>query len=253
MNHSFHPSHSDNTKCAHCKFPEVAHTSNATCEACGNTGNVDLVYGNMLMCLECQDKEKKAHAEAMKPENVQARVTNMNNAMEQSREVDSRIQVRSDIFNAETVAIDEIRKAIASDDSITNKPFALAEAIKARFDHFQTIVFELQAQVVDKQNQQKAQQVYLNGLSNKLRAEEREKLKIADINYQPKQVKPASPKSIKTSKTKLDKAEVKRFAMQLGIGESSLQMLCVAKNISPEVAFNMLKKSIEAGQNIGKE
>jgi hypothetical protein len=205
------------------------------------------------MCIPCQAREKEAHKNAMLPENQQKRVEQMNHniELEKAKQIDDRIQIRSDIFNAETTAIVDIAKAVEDDASITNKPYTIASVVKERFDKFQSAVFELNQQIADLNIKQKAIQVYLNNLSNKLRAEEREKLKISDINYKPKEVKlTGGPKKIKTAKNKIDKAEVKRFALQLGIGESTLQMMCVAKNISPEAAFNMLKTALTAGQNL---
>ena len=97
--------------------------------------------------------------------------------------------------------------------------------------------------LVDLNNQQKAIQVYLNNLANKLRAEEREKLKLADINYKPNVVKPVV-KTVKT-KSKLDKVELRKYAAELGVDEFTLQMLVVAKGLTIEKAAALLRSTMK--------
>jgi len=254
MNHSFTPSIVDKEKCAICKQDAIAHTEQATCQACNNVGPVDLKYGNFLMCKSCQEKELKAEQERMKPENQQARVEAMNASMNarirESQAIDSSIQVRGDLFNAATVAIVDLKKAIDDDSQITNKPYALAETLMQRFQHFKNVVFEANEKIIDATNNQKAIQVYLNNLANQLRVEEREKLKLADINYKPGNIKPVKPNVIKTSAAKkLDKAELKKYAAELGIAEFTLQMLVVSKGITVEQAANLLRKSINEAKS----
>ncbi len=253
MNHSFHASLSDKTVCSHCKFTEVMHGNKAICESCSNEGPVDIVYGNMLMCKDCQELEKKAYAESMKPENQEARVESMNQrtyenaVVAQSRAIDNSIQVRTDIFNASTTAIVELKAAIDGDEAITNKPYELAKVLTERFTHYKQVIFDANEKIVEAANNQRAIQVYLNELANKLRAEEREKLKLADINYKPKDVRPVKPTAIKTTGTKkgkLDKVELRKYATELGISEFTLQMLVVQKGVTVETAANMLRKSI---------
>lgn len=253
MLHEFKAGTLDALKCVHCKHTIETHT----CDICGAEHvAVQLKFGNMLMCGPCSDEEEKLYAESQKPENVAARVNEsnvkaaeLNAVLKQAETIDSTVQVRSDIFNAETVSIDDIKKAIDDDASITNKPYALAETLKTRFEHFRDVVFELNQQIVEAGNRQKAIQVYLNQLANKLRAEEREKLKIADLNYQPKAVKPATPKPIKTTGNKksgkLDKAELRKYAAELGVAEFTLQMIVVSKGISIEAAANILRSQLE--------
>lgn len=223
------------------------------CEVCDKVETkISLHYGNMWFCDECWEKEEKVSAEHMKPENQQARVNAMNAALEESRKVDSSIQVRTDLFNAATVAIINLKAEIDNNPTIENKPFALAEELKNRFEHFKTVIFEMNEKIIEAGNEQKAIQVYLNQLANQLRAEEREKLKIADMSYQPARVKPAKPVSIKTTgtkKTKLDKNELRKYAAELGVAEFTLQMLVVSKGITVEQAANMLRKSINEAKS----
>lgn len=269
MNHNFVESHDGTDKCAKCKFPSIAHGDEATCDCCPNKGKVEIRYGNMLMCQACWEKEQAAHAESMKPENQQARVDAMhirtnaamnaartdmlNNAMSASRRLDASVEVRSDLFNAATVAIVDLKKLIDENVEITNKPYALAEALTERFTHFKKVVFDANEAIIEATNNQKAIQVYLNNLANQLRAEEREKLKLQDINYKPGAIKPISTvKTVKVraaSSKKLDKKELDKYAKELQVSAFTLQMLCVSQGITPEQAANKLRKSIKEAQS----
>ena len=212
-------------------------------------------YGGMIVCGNCYAIEMGLLKTNATPAAQQERIEVSNNkmaiALEASRAVDNAIQVRTDLFNAATTSIIELKATIDSDESIANKPYALAEELTKRFEHHKQVVFELSEQIVAAGNSQKAIQIYLNQLANSLRAEEREKLKIADINYKPNPVKPVKTKAIKTtgSTKKLDKVELRKYAAELGVSEFTLQMLCVSKGISPETAANQLRKSINEAKS----
>lgn len=260
MLHDFQPSITDANKC------RVCHQVGHKCEVCDaefitkidNEGNekqvpiqLELMYNTILMCEPCRDKEINLTAEINKPENVQKRIDDSNNRMDAAiraaRMVDESIQIKTDLFNAATVAIVTLKAEIDNNPTIDNKPYALAEELTRRFTHFQNVIFEANKAIVDAANNQKAIQVYLNTLANQLRAEEREKLKISDINYQPKAVKPVVKKV--TTKPKLDKVELRKYASELGISEFTLQMLVVQKGITVEAAANMLRKSVNEAKS----
>ena len=220
------------------------------CEVCNSVG-VDLAlhYGNIWFCSDCWTKEEKSTAANTSPEAIQSRLNGINpvnDAVKESNRIDSTINVRTDLFNAATIDIMDLKKSIDSDPSIENKPYELAKTLKDRFEHYKQVVFELNEKVVEAGNQQKAIQIYLNNLANQLRADEREKLKISDISYKPGLVK-STVKKITTSK-KIDKAELRKFASELGVSEFTLQMVVVQKGISVADAAFILKKSIEAAK-----
>ncbi len=213
---------------------------------------IRLHYGNMWFCDECWAKEQAATAENYTPAKVQERVDAVNDAVKESQKIDSTIQVRTDLFNAATTSILELKQSIDSDSAITNKPYRLAEVLKERFEHYKQVVFELNLKVAEAGNQQKAIQIYLNTLANQLRAEEREKLRIQDISYQPTKVKPTVRKvstSQTSKKTKFDKAEVRKYASELGLPEFTLTMLCVQKGLTPEAVANVLRRTIKEGKS----
>jgi hypothetical protein len=229
------------------------------CEVCPATDiEITVHYGNLWMCESCWSKELALQAERVKPENVQARIDKVNtpqttpidNILIKSQAIDNSIQVRPDVFNAETIAIVELKKAIDENPEITNKPYALAETLKERHGKFQSVIFEANEKIVEASNNQRAIQIYLNQLANSLRAEEREKLKIADINYKPQAPKTPTVKAIKTTgtKKKFDKVELRKYAAELGVAEFTLQAFVIQRGISVEDAAKLLKKTMDAAK-----
>jgi hypothetical protein len=182
----------------------------------------------MLLCKVCWDKEAQIPINAV---------------LKEARDIDTQVELRTDIFNAKTKAILDIKAAIDSDETIENKNLKLAEILKARFLQFRTVIFEAQQKIVDASNEQKAIQIYLNTLANQLRAEEREQLQLQNINYKPAQVKPA--KTPKPKVRKLDKNELRRVAGQYELPEFLLQQIAVQKNMEIVDAAEFLKKQIE--------
>lgn len=243
MNHAFLPSVINSTECGRCHKDEKSHGSEASCDCCDFIGTVELVYGNMLMCPSCIEREKKTSEENMSPENQAKRVSEMNAQLQKSREIDSAIQTRGDIFNAETLSIVELEKLINENDSISNKPYTLAIELTERIKHLQEVSFGHKEALVTIHNQQMAVQLYLNTLSNKLRIEEREKIKLSDISYNPNPVKVSKPKTIKTAKVKFSKehiAELRQYAGQLGVTEYTLQNIVISKNMTVKQAAEYL-------------
>jgi len=214
--------------------------------------NLKLI-GDSKVCPECEKKgihtanERQKQA-SMNMDKLDAPI-DINDVLRQSRDIDASIQVRTDLFNAATIPIIELKKSIDSDETITNKPFALANELMNRLNHFKELVFELNEKVMNAQNNQRAIQTYLNQMSNQLRQEEREKLKIQDINYKPGPIKTVTPKAIKLAKPRLDKKELRKYAAELGVAEFTLQMLVVSKGITVEKAAELLKKSIESAKS----
>jgi hypothetical protein len=255
-NHEFTPIMGMEHKCAVCQHNANTH---GACECCPNNDHL-VKFKTMMMCPDCYNKEKSLTqlSEATANDRLDAErirsteVIKVNEVLQEARLVDDGIQIRTDIFNAETVAINDLKSAIMADSSIENKPYALAEELKRRFEHYKTVVFDLNQKVAEVGNQQKAIQVYLNTMANTLRAEERERLKIADINYTPKPVKLISdkPKSIKTRSAAkvLDKDALKAAAKQLGVSEFMIQMLVVSKGITIDMAVKQIAASLEAAK-----
>lgn len=239
MNHSFVASQIDTTKCARCHFKEIDHTNRATCEACGNSGTCEILYGNMLLCMDCIDKEKIAQAENMKPENQAKRLQEM------AKAIDNSIQVRTDFFNAEVISHIEVFKAIDADDSITNKPYAKAEFLSKRHADFQAKIFEARQTLDQANNAVKAIQSTFNDIANKLREEERNKLKLSDTSYVVQAPKTIKPKGTHKPTAKAwSKLDVRLAAAEYKVPVDAVQMVCVSRNFHPVKAAMMLCNQI---------
>jgi hypothetical protein len=203
----------------------------------------------MWMCPSCLDKNKRlqAESEATADQRVQAErdrsneVVAVNKILREAQAIDAKIEVKTDLFNAETISILELQKAIADDVSITNKSGHLAEILLKRYQGYKEKIFANQQENVDLANKQRAIQHSLNELKNKLTEAERAKYQLLDVNYKPNQVKisnkpinsPARPK-------KYDKAEIAKAAARANVPTSVIQMICVAKNMTPMQASDSL-------------
>ena len=230
------------------------------CEVCPATNTIiTLRHSNIWFCEECWEKEQTMQKATFSPDAVKARVEAVQLAapaqqiLQEARNIDNSIGVRTDVFNAATAAIVEVKKVIDADASITNKPYALASELMSRFSHFKNVVFQAQETIVDANNNQRAIQQYLNNMANTLRAEEREKLKIADINYRPNPVKTPTVKPIKTVGTsvkKATKAEIANAAKELGIAEFTLHAFVLQCGGDLQAAVTKIKASIEAAKQV---
>lgn len=234
MNHNFTPGQLDASKCATCKYDIISHTNMATCECCPTIGPVE-IHKTMLMCPECVIKEKRLEAES-----IAGAEDRVKTVLERAQSIDYSIKIREDIFNAETVSIAEIKSAIDTDSTIENKRFELAKRLTERYQHFSKVIFDKQQEIDADNTKQRAVQSYLNQLANQLRTEEREKLKLHDINYKPVDKTPKVSKV--TTKKGFDKFELVKWANSVDIPLAAFQMVCVAKNMTPEQAAEHFRK-----------
>lgn len=203
------------------------------CDCCTNQDKL-IQFRRMNICSDCYQKEISGAHTSQELDKVTIAL---------AQKIDQSIQLSTDAFNAQTVSINELKNAIENDESIPNKPYTLAAELLQRFENFKTIMFDAQKRVIDSQNNMKAIQVYLNNLAVSLRTEEREKLKISDINYKPLETKPKTIKvgTIGAPKKKFTQVEVIRVARELNVAPATIQMLCVAKNITPSEAGELIK------------
>ena len=254
MDHSFQKSFTDITKCNRCSFPEDKHGSNAVCDACPNVGELNVCNG-MALCRECIAKE----IETSLPSVPASEITPSNNdyinpVVQMSKDIDNSIRVSTDLFNAATPAIVELKAAIDNDANIPpdKKRYELAKVLLDRFNLHKKAIFEMQANIVEEHTNQKAIQLYLNGLATKFQAEEREKLKIADINYKPEVVKELKPKVSKPKSTKITSAEIKAACAQFGVDEFMVRMTITAQNCSLLEAISRIVAAKTAAMNTPK-
>jgi hypothetical protein len=249
MNHSFIASALNSNQCARCRHTEIDHTSGATCESCGNTGTCEL-FVDILMCEDCLDAEKKAQALNNSPEKQAERINAHNNAInnhkhtiEESRKTDQSIQFKTDLFNARTIEIETLRNAINENPELTNKHFEFASELKTRLLHFQKVIFDAREVLEDATIAQKVIQEQLNLTANKLRQDERDKLKLADLTYQP--AKPVIKKSIsRPSAKKWTRADIREAAAEFKVPVDAVALMCTARNMLPKDAAFILNKQL---------
>jgi hypothetical protein len=204
------------------------HTDLAECESCGNTGPVDMV-NNMMLCALCQDRENNVIPAEPKPivietsvESEIKEVINDNSPTSLENEALNRmgsnsIKTTMDYFNARTTAIEELRKQIEADDSVSkeNKHFELARIIRDHFKHMRRVLFEAMEVQLQCASEQRADQAYLNTLAAKLSREAKEELHLETPNYEPKKP-PVSRTTSGPRMSKFDK-QLESYAKALGI------------------------------------
>lgn len=228
------------------------------CECCSNDTGPFRLFMTMWMCPDCIAKNKELTAKSESEATARVLVTRehasdviaVSNVLKQASDIDAAIQVKSDIFNAETVSIVELQKSIDTDDSISDKIGKLLELVAERRQSYQEKIFANQQENVDLANKQNAIQRYLNELKNKLTVEEREKYKLLDINYKPNVVKIAN-KPIKSiaKPAKLNLEEVRKAAARAGVPMQVIQMTCIRRNMTPMQASDTF---LAAGSNPNK-
>jgi hypothetical protein len=164
----------------------------------------------------------------------------INDLVADSLKIDQSIQLSTDIFNAKTVALVDIMRAIDTDESIPNKPLAKAEYSVNRIKHLTKVIFDLKSQVTEAENEIRANHVHVNMLVNTLREEEKAKLHLQDINYPITAPKSSKPKSSGTSKakksSKIDMNEVNKWAGKIGMPAQLVHMRMLSKNMNAEAA-----------------
>ena len=247
MKHSFILT-SDSNKCNKCHRPEIDHTDFATCESCPNVGPCELYpdINGSLLCQDCITKEEELR---LSPEEQQKRVDEVRERskrmgnpsrtlLDNAKNINNGIQTRSDVFNAKTISIKEMQLTIDADDSIKDKHFLLAETLTNQLNEIKSAIFSKGEEMTVLNSEQNAVQTYLNTLLNSLRVEQREKLKLADINYQPNPTKIVKPRSAPVKK--FDKVELIKYANESGFPLQVLQQVCVSKNMTPEQAAKHL-------------
>lgn len=223
--------------------------SHGECESCPNKDCKITKTGSIWMCDECIDKDTKAALAHQTPEKQEERLQGHKNVeavlMQQIRDENSRLKVSADIFNAKIKSIDALKAEIdASPDE--NKNFTLARVLAERFAHLNNLLHEVRVQTTEYETEQRAIQTYYNDLSKKLREEERKKIQLADMTYKPAIV-PVKVKK-ETPKKKYDKTGIAAASQLSGIPEQLIQMVCVARDITPEAAVMILKE-----QGLGKK
>lgn len=164
-----------------------------------------------------------------------------------SAALDARIKINTDIFNAETVAIADIKKVIDEDDTITNKHFRLAQAIETRYKAFAKVVHDRTEEILELETKQRALQTYFNTLGKELREHERAQLRLKDLQYKPKEpTKILKPKKEKLAVKTYDIAEIRAAAEKYGVMANMVQIFCIQRKVTPEEAAVLVKQVMDS-------
>lgn len=198
---------------------------------------------NLFMCESCREKQRMYEETLLTTETDRIAATE---AIYNARNLDSRIKISTDIFNAKTVAIHKIKEEIDANPVYVNKHFELAKFLNERFQILSTVIFEKSKEIVEGESEQRAIQIYYNELGKRLREEERNSLRIKDLQYKPLEpVKVLKPKKEKVAIKTYDAALIKEAALKFGVLENIVRIFCIQKNIEPMEAAELVKKVLD--------
>lgn len=244
MNHPFQSSIIDSAKCKICKRPESDHGKDAVCEACTKTGDCVDVNG-ILMCPSCLENELVSKPSFQKMQQMAYSNPFTANPLQQLAESvkqsDAKLSGKPEFFNAETISIEEIKQKLEADSSITNKRLELGKIVFQRIVDFQKAIFDADQVRFELGDRQEANRRYLNNLAAQMTAEEREIVRLKDINYpvqQPKLTVPRAP----STKAKSNKEELREAASKYKVDAVAIQTICIARNMSVAEAVELMIK-----------
>lgn len=215
---------------------QIRDTDKQQCEACPNTGNNMKLFGTIVMCPTCLEKEQLLQKESKAKE------------LERIAETRKPLNSHAEYFNAQTQSIIERRRVIESNPEIKDKNWTEANELLVWLKESQTNLFNLRKREQEEIDTQNAIQVRLNTLANQLRAEQREQLKLKDLNYKPIEVKkPTAPKVTKPAK--FDRVALATASKMYNIPEAVLQVICVQKKVDVDTAVKIFLNAKDATGN----
>ena len=125
------------------------------CDICGQFDcKVWQTPGNIWMCEPCKAKEDKLQAENSAETELRLQQESLRGLTELSRQTDQNVQLKTDIFLADTVAAVELKAAIQADDTVAeaDKQFALANECQTRYMHYKEVVFAAREALAEAEN-----------------------------------------------------------------------------------------------------
>ena len=221
MNHKFKSNASAPATCIECNHDVVTHSEFATCDICKRFPViVDIYkgYEEYVMCAGCYASENEAalvnkaklnEASKVIPETIQRIETEFasrnGNDIKDSAIVDLPMN-GDEYFNAETIATVELEKRVLSNSDVPEdkKNFDFHQQMQMRQAHLQVALKKGIELLVETRSRLSSIQRSMNVNAAKLRKDERDKLKIADINYVPKEI----PKKVQARTTEKNKVVI---------------------------------------------
>lgn len=212
-----------------------------TCFSCRKETFCELInpQSTIYRCLECKSKQENAEDKILTAAEDERKAV-LARLQKNGNQFETRLEVQTDIFNAQVISIHDLKLAIDADESVTDKHFTLAKALSDRFVLLQDLIVGARADILAAETKQRAIQTYYIELSKKLRQEERDKLKLRDLQYKPAEVKTVTPKKVSTKKA--DKEEAIKVANESGVPLQVLMILALTKNLSYRDAAIEFKK-----------
>jgi hypothetical protein len=210
--------------------------SDNQCECCDSQLEKYSEIDKMWLCLSCIEREA-----VNRTARHMEQVGKADDVITKAKKIDTSMSVRTDIFNSTTIALTDVKKAIDADETVVNKTFKYAEYLIDKIRDSQKLIFEATETQINESNKQRAAQTILNTIANELRQEERNKLRLQDIEYKPKTLKPAK---IKPVKIKLDMEELARCARELNVPMSMIQGVALVRNMTARDAAEVVRKTM---------
>ena len=200
------------------------HSLKGDCECCSNTNTqLYIRHGNMAMCESCAAKEDSL-------------IKTPKQVIEFSQRVDTTIEVKADIYNAQTVSLTELRGAIWADETIAaaDKEYTFAKETQKRLLHIQSVIFD--SKIAERVLQQELQQ----SVSRQTEAR-RAEFKNFDVNYRPTTItkKEKTVKPVKASQ-KFNKQELYDVCKKYGVPANGVQTIVISRGMSYEAAAKHL-------------
>lgn len=207
-------------------------------------------WKRLWLCDNCASEQKQVIID-IKTSMAEKEAINHADYLEKNRQIDQSLKLREDIFNSESLSITAIIEAVNADDRIINKNLKICELVKEKIEKLRILIFDENTRIIELNNRLRVNEQFLNEKANKLRAEEREKLKLQDNTYKINPIKIAKPKLVAVKK-KLDKEKVRECVAELnkefpkmGITEIVFQMIMVQKGRGPEDTLYDLRRKFK--------
>lgn len=211
------------------------------CEVCGKLDvKVTLMHHNMWMCEDCAKTENEALA----------RDAHAKKVIEESRKVDSNINLKADVFLAKTVPFIELKAAIDNNSEIPadQKDYALFAECANRRKKIQEVIFHKRQELNELEIEERMWLVNAQNTAARVRADFRNRPEFAHlyVEYKPapitkknKTTKPAGPST--SSFTAQDKKELFEAAKKYNLPSSGIQAL---KKSRPGKSYDDVAKEL---------
>jgi hypothetical protein len=166
----------------------------------------------------------------------------INTTLQNAKIIDTKVDLKADIFNAATVDFTQLKASIQADETIPEdkKAEILVQTASERIKHFSKVIFDEEQATMVKRNERAAWSTQIKDFVEGLRTEQREKFKKFDISYSPTVVKAKAltktPTGPRKKKPAFDTVVCRQMADKYGVPMHSVQMLATSQNMSIEDA-----------------